>query len=116
MDSLKCPPPFMFQFGSAKLLRSSELYLDNVVGMMKAYPRMRITINGHTDNVGSEETNQTLSEKRAKSVFDYLVRHGIEPNRMSCHGYGLSYPIDTNATEAGRARNRRVEIEVTRIN
>lgn len=114
-DKRICVFDMKFQFGSAKLLRSSELYLDNVVGMMKAYPRMRITINGHTDNVGSEETNQTLSEKRAKSVFDYLVRHGIEPNRMSCHGYGLSYPIDTNATEAGRARNRRVEIEVTRI-
>lgn len=115
-DKRICVFDMKFQFGSAKLLRSSEQYLDNVVGMMKAYPRMRITINGHTDNVGSEETNQTLSEKRAQSVFDYLVKHGIEPNRMTCHGYGLRYPIDTNATDAGRARNRRVEIEVTRIN
>ena len=114
-DKRICVFDMKFQFGSAKLLRSSENYLDNVVGMMKAFPRMRITINGHTDNIGSEETNQTLSEKRAQSVFDYLVKHGIDPNRMSCHGYGLRYPIDTNATEAGRARNRRVEIEVTRI-
>ena len=115
-DKRICVFDMKFQFGSAKLLRSSEKYLDNVVGMMKAYPRMRITINGHTDNIGTEETNQTLSEKRAQSVFDYLVKHGIDPNRMSCYGYGLRYPIDTNATEAGRARNRRVEIEVTRIN
>ncbi|MBQ8957121.1 MAG: OmpA family protein [Bacteroidales bacterium] len=114
-DKRICVFDMKFQFGSAKLLRSSEKYLDNVVGMMKAYPRMRITINGHTDNIGSEETNQTLSEKRAQSVFDYLVRHGIDANRMSCHGYGLRYPIDTNATEARRAKNRRVEIEVTRI-
>ena len=114
-DKRICVFDMKFQFGSAKLLRSSEKYLDNVVGMMKAYPRMRITINGHTDNIGSEETNQTLSEKRAQSVFDYLVKHGIDADRMTCHGYGLRYPIDTNATEAGRAKNRRVEIEVTRI-
>lgn len=114
-DKRICVFDMKFQFGSAKLLRSSEKYLDNVVGMMKAYPRMRITINGHTDNIGSEETNQTLSEKRAQSVADYLIRHGIEAHRMTCYGYGLRYPIDTNATEAGRARNRRVEIEVTRI-
>ncbi len=114
-DKRICVFDMKFQFGSAKLLRSSEKYLDNVVGMMKAYPRMRITINGHTDNIGSEETNQTLSEKRAQSVFDYLVKHGIEADRMACYGYGLRYPIDTNATEAGRAKNRRVEIEVTRI-
>ena len=114
-DKRICVFDMKFQFGSAKLLRSSEKYLDNVVGMMKAFPRMRITINGHTDNIGTEEANQKLSEQRAQSVFDYLVKHGIEPSRMSCHGYGLNYPIDTNATEAGRARNRRVEIEVTRI-
>lgn len=114
-DKRICVFDMKFQFGSAKLLRSSEQYLDNVVGMMKAFPRMRITINGHTDNIGTEETNQTLSEKRAQSVFDYLVKHSIDADRMSCHGYGLRYPIDTNATEAGRARNRRVEIEVTRI-
>jgi OOP family OmpA-OmpF porin len=114
-DKRICVFDMKFQFGSAKLLRSSEQYLDNVVGMMKAYPRMKITINGHTDNIGSEETNQALSEKRAQSVYNYLVKHGIDGERMSCHGYGLRYPIDTNDTDAGRARNRRVEIEVTRI-
>ena len=115
-DKRICVFDMKFQFGSAKLMRSSEQYLDNVVSMMKAFPGMRITINGHTDNIGSEETNQTLSEKRAQSVFDYLVKHGIDAERMLCHGYGLRYPIDTNDTDAGRARNRRVEIEVTRIN
>ena len=114
-DKRICVFDMKFEFGSAKLLRSSEKYLDNVVGMMKAYPRMKITINGHTDNIGTEETNQALSEKRAQSVYNYLVKHGIEGERMSCHGYGLRYPIDTNDTDAGRARNRRVEIEVTRI-
>lgn len=115
-DKRICAFDIKFQFGSAQLLHSSEEYLNNVVGMMKAYPGMKIIINGHTDNVGSDDFNQMLSEKRAQSVFDYLVRHGIEANRMTCHGYGLHYPIDTNETDAGRARNRRVEIEVTSIN
>lgn len=109
-----CVFDMKFQFGSAKLMRSSEEYLDNVVGMMKAYPGMKIQINGHTDNVGTAEFNQTLSEQRAQAVANYLTKHGIDASRMSCSGFGLRYPIDTNDTEEGRARNRRVEIEVTR--
>ena len=104
-----------FQFASSELMPSAEQYLDNVIGMMKAYPGMQITINGHTDNIGSAESNQTLSEQRAQAVFDYLVSHGIDARRMTCNGYGLRYPIDTNDTDEGRARNRRVEIEVVKI-
>lgn len=114
-DKRICVFDMKFEFGSAKLKHSSEKYLNNVASMMKAFPKMKIQINGHTDNVGSEEFNQTLSEQRAQSVFDYLVKQGIEADRMSCRGFGFRFPIDTNDTDAGRARNRRVEIEVTKI-
>lgn len=115
-DKRICVFDMKFQFGSAKLMPSAEKYLDNVVTMMKAFPEMEIQINGHTDNVGTEETNQKLSEQRAQSVYNYLAKHGVETERMSCRGFGLRYPIDANTTDAGRARNRRVEIEVLQIN
>lgn len=114
-DKRICVFDMKFQYASAKLMRSSEQYLDNVVSMMNAFPEMKISINGHTDNIGSESSNRQLSEQRARSVFNYLLKRGIAADRMSCHGYGMSYPIDSNDTEEGRARNRRVEIEVIDI-
>lgn len=69
-----------------------------------------MAIEGHTDNIGGESFNQTLSEKRAKSVVDYLTANGIEANRLSSSGKGLSSPIEKNDTEFGRAKNRRVEL------
>ena len=73
---------------------------------------MKIQINGHTDNVGSDSANLTLSENRAKAVFDYLVEAGIAPTRLSTRGYGETQAIDTNDTPEGRANNRRTEFVI----
>ena len=69
-------------------------------------------IEGHTDNVGSEEMNQKLSESRAQEVYTYLVNNGIEEQRMKYSGYGLSRPISSNETDEGRALNRRTEFKI----
>ena len=76
---------------------------------------MKIEICGHTDGHGSIDYNQRLSENRARAVVDYLVSHGIDVRRLSFKGYGKSRPIDTNTTEEGRAKNRRVEFVVKEL-
>jgi OOP family OmpA-OmpF porin len=73
---------------------------------------MKVRIAGHTDNIGSEEYNQRLSEARAKAVYEYLISRGISADRLSYIGYGESRPIDTNETSEGRQNNRRVELEI----
>ena len=73
---------------------------------------MRIEVHGHTDNQGSAEFNQALSEARAKAVADYLVGQGISPTRLMWKGYGAAVPVDSNDTPEGRQRNRRVEYSV----
>ena len=74
---------------------------------------LKIEIGGHTDNVGSNSYNQKLSEARAKSAVEYLVRKGISATRLQAKGYGESSPIATNETDPGRTKNRRVEMKVT---
>ncbi|MFM7726035.1 MAG: OmpA family protein, partial [Flavobacteriales bacterium] len=73
----------------------------------------KIEIGDHTDNVGSDDTNLTLSNNRAQSVVDYLIRKGIDSGRLTAKGYGETQPIDTNDTDIGRAKNRRTEFKVT---
>ena len=80
--------------------------------MMAEHPDMRIEVQGHTDNRGSESYNKRLSEERAKAVVDYLVRKGVSPKRMEFKGYGSSQPIDDNETDEGRAQNRRVAFKI----
>jgi len=104
-----------FATDSYQILPASYPELNQLVRLLKKNPGMTIEIGGHTDNTGSKEYNQELSEKRAESVYHYLVEAGIETERMAFHGYGMEKPIDTNETEAGRARNRRVEITITGI-
>jgi outer membrane protein OmpA-like peptidoglycan-associated protein len=100
-----------FNSGSAVLLDESESMLKQVAAVVKASPEATLTIEGHTDNIGSPEYNQTLSEQRAAAVRDALVTHyGISPGRLAAKGYGLTRPVETNATMQGRARNRRVEL------
>ena len=70
---------------------------------------MNIEISGHTDNIGSEVYNEILSQKRADSVVKFLLKKGINKNRLTAKGYGQSKPIDTNETDIGRANNRRTE-------
>ena len=78
--------------------------------MLNANPDLKISIEGHTDNVGSEQANMKLSKNRAKSVLIALVDEGVDESRLKSEGYGQSMPIGDNATEEGKALNRRVEL------
>jgi outer membrane protein OmpA-like peptidoglycan-associated protein len=100
-----------FDFGSATIRPESELVLNEIADILKKNPDWVLSVDGHTDNVGGAAFNQTLSEQRAAAVKDALVtRYHIEPNRLLTHGYGLTRPVESNDTPAGRARNRRVEL------
>lgn len=99
-----------FKTGSAELLPASITELNKVLDMMNSHPDMQIQVNGHTDNVGTESSNMTLSNARAQSVKKFLTDNGISDARIRCKGFGESRPIDTNDTEEGRANNRRTEI------
>jgi len=95
-----------------QLKKESEIELNKLVGLLRKNPRLCIEISGHTDNVGGLEHNKTLSTNRAKTVFDYLVQHGIKPERLKYAGYAYSKPIADNNTASGRALNRRTEFKV----
>ena len=99
----------LFETNKAVLLQESYESLNQLAKQLQANKSVQIEIRGHTDNVGKETKNQTLSEQRAKTVLDYLVSQGIEAKRFSYHGFGSSQPIASNETEEGRTKNRRVE-------
>jgi outer membrane protein OmpA-like peptidoglycan-associated protein len=99
-----------FSTGSFKLLAKSNKSLNQVVDILNANPTYKLTIDGHTDNTGKPDKNQTLSENRAASVKAYLVSKGIAESRLTSTGYGQDKPIADNKTVAGRAQNRRVEM------
>ncbi len=101
-----------FETGSANLTTLSRYELDNIVATLNKYPNMTIEVAGHTDNVGDDAQNLSLSDSRSKSVFDYLVGKGIVAGRMKARGYGETRPTDTNDTEEGRAKNRRTEFQI----
>jgi outer membrane protein OmpA-like peptidoglycan-associated protein len=101
-----------FQTNSSKLLPKSYKSLKEVVKVLSDNPSYMIDINGHTDNTGSDELNQKLSESRANSVKQYLIENGISENKITATGYGESKPIADNKTAAGRAMNRRVEMNL----
>jgi outer membrane protein OmpA-like peptidoglycan-associated protein len=101
-----------FETGKATLLAESNSELDKLVLVLKSNKKLRIKILGHTDNVGSNTANQTLSENRAKAVHTYLIEKGIKSANLEFVGYGESKPLETNETKEGRAINRRVEFEV----
>ncbi|HNP49607.1 MAG TPA: OmpA family protein, partial [Bacteroidia bacterium] len=75
----------------------------------------RIEVGGHTDNVGGKQYNQQLSEKRAKSVFDYLIQKNIPATRLEFKGYGDSKPVADNSSEQGRSQNRRTEFTILSV-
>jgi outer membrane protein OmpA-like peptidoglycan-associated protein len=87
--------------------------LNMLVGILNSDKDMLISIEGHTDNKGKPAINQRLSEKRAQAVKNYLVKKGIAENRITAQGFGSAKPIVTNATPAGRAKNRRVELHLS---
>lgn len=101
-----------FETAKFDLKPTSKTELNKLIAFLNANPKLTIEIGGHTDNVGKPKDNQFLSENRAKSVKNYLVENGIEPNRLSTKGYGDTTPIATNETETGRAENRRTEFKV----
>jgi OOP family OmpA-OmpF porin len=98
-----------FESGSAAITPDSYAVLDQVVKSLKAYPEVRVEIAGHTDDVGKDEYNLGLSQRRADSVRQYLMNAGISADRLVARGYGETTPIASNATPAGRADNRRIE-------
>lgn len=101
-----------FDFDRTTLQSQSFVELNKVVDFLKQNPTVEIEIAGHTDDKGSDDYNQKLSQGRSQAVVDYLISQGIESFRLMAHGYGESKPIDTNDTEDGRANNRRVEFTV----
>ena len=101
-----------FAFNSADILSSSQKVLDEFIVFLNDHPTMTISIEGHTDNVGSDEFNLILSENRAKAVYNYLVNNGIDANRLQYKGFGETAPIATNETEEGKAMNRRTEFVI----
>ena len=102
----------LFDNDSYVIKREFFAALDKVVDWFKTHPDAHAVIEGHTDSNASPAYNQTLSENRARAVFNYLVNKGVDASRLTWYGYGLTRPVDTNATAEGRQRNRRVEIKV----
>jgi len=101
-----------FEFDSAALRPGADRAISRLARYLEAYPNHLATIEGHTDSVGRVSYNQGLSERRAASVVVALHAEGIDPERLKSRGFGAARPIDSNDTEDGRARNRRVEIVV----
>jgi OOP family OmpA-OmpF porin len=102
-----------FDFNESEIRASDRRELDEVGEFLRGQSRSYVVLNGYTDNVGSEEYNLALSRRRAESVADYLAsRHGIGRERMVVQWYGYANPAASNDTEAGRAKNRRVEMAV----
>jgi outer membrane protein OmpA-like peptidoglycan-associated protein len=100
----------LFKTGSFELLPGARERLAKVSGIVLAYPSLHLQIEGHTDSVGTDEYNQTLSEKRAGAVRDYLVQQGIAADSIEARGFGKTQPIASNETPEGRQQNRRVEL------
>lgn len=101
-----------FNTASYDLLPASNVELDKLVQLLKMNPDLRIELGGHTDDVGADAANMTLSVNRAKAVRDFVVAQGIDASRIVANGYGETKPVATNETEEGRAQNRRTEVTV----
>lgn len=98
-----------FESDKATLLPASYSELDRVKELLAGHPQFKLQIAGHTDSTGSEAHNVRLAKDRAEAVAAYLIQNGVAPERLTTIGYGSSKPVTTNATEEGRAQNRRVE-------
>lgn len=101
-----------FETGKATLTQESYIELGKAVNLLKANKKMKVEVGGHTDNVGSDEANMKLSHERAKSVRDYLVKSGIDSDRLEAKGYGETQAVASNDTEEGRKANRRTEFVI----
>lgn len=106
------PGDTFFDSGSSRIHPGAAQRLNSLSQTLSSYPESNVVIRGHTDSTGSEAANLRLSEDRANSVRNYLVNGGVSPSRITAMGFGEQFPLATNATEAGRQQNRRVEIEI----
>lgn len=104
--------PIQFEFAKSTIKPVSYPILDEVVTLMKSRPEIRIGVYGHTDNRGAHALNMRLSTDRAAAVMKYLIGHGIAASRLESAGFGPDKPIASNDTDAGRAKNRRVEFKI----
>lgn len=100
----------LFEIDSAELGGRSMAVLDEAAAVFTEYPKTAIFAQGHTDSTGSDEYNLRLSERRARSVEDYLIRRGVDPARITSEGFGEAYPVASNDTPGGRSLNRRVDL------
>ncbi|WP_068314004.1 OmpA family protein [Polycladidibacter hongkongensis] len=107
---LNMPNDVTFATNQTALSPRAMQVLTSVAVVAKEYTQTRLNVYGHTDNVGSAQYNMQLSQQRAQIVGSYLINQGIPAQRIAAFGYGLSQPIASNASEAGRAQNRRVEV------
>jgi OOP family OmpA-OmpF porin len=99
-----------FDTGKSDIKPESMTIIDQIAALLKAHADLRVSIEGHTDNVGTPQSNKTLSQQRAKSVMTAVVQKGIAADRMTAVGWGQEKPIADNRSEDGRAKNRRVEV------
>ena len=106
------PSGITFATDSANVQPQFRPTLDQVADVLSEYEQTYIDVYGHTDSTGTDAYNQTLSERRARSVADYLTAQGVNSARIATRGYGETQPIASNDTEASRSENRRVEIKV----
>ena len=113
-DRLYLIMPGNITFATGRYEIRSDFYsvLDSVAKVLAEFDQTAIKVSGHTDSTGGDQLNQTLSEQRAASVRDYLVRRDVAAGRIQAYGYGPRYPVASNSTAEGRAANRRVELEL----
>jgi outer membrane protein OmpA-like peptidoglycan-associated protein len=104
--------PILFDYNKWDIKPESEPLLDEIVDAMLSRPKLRLEIQGHTDNIGGPDFNQVLSERRATAVFDAIISKGIEQSRLRWIGFGMSMPVAQNDTEENRAKNRRTNFVV----
>lgn len=112
---LRMPSGITFGFDSAEVQPQFQPTLNEVASTLSQFPQTYIDIYGHTDSDGSDAYNQGLSERRAQSVANYLARQGVQSARLATRGFGETQPIASNATEDGKAANRRVEIKIVPV-
>ena len=109
---LNLPDGVTFDFNRTELKPQFSPALNNVASTLREYNQTIVEVSGHTDNVGSEAVNQRISEQRAQNVASYLMGQGLQRERFEVAGFNYRYPVADNATEQGRALNRRVEIRL----
>jgi outer membrane protein OmpA-like peptidoglycan-associated protein len=102
----------LFDFDKATLRRDVEFNLVKITTILNQFGEMKVLVEGHTDSIGTEEYNLTLSQKRAQAVSDFLISQDVDASRLSAEGYGESRPVADNDTDEGRQKNRRVDLVI----